>query len=521
MRPDSPHWLIQAPFPSYAEYLRRKGGSAALAARGREPEEVVAELERSGLRGRGGAGFPTGAKWRTTMRHECPTRFVVCNAAEGEPGTFKDRYLLRRDPYSMLEGLLVAAHVVGAERAFVAMKASFTPELARVRAAISEMRSAGALGDVEVNVVEGPEEYLFGEERALLEVIEGNDPLPREPHYPPYERGLFATQSSPNPAIVNNVETFARAAEIARHGAASFRAIGSPDTPGPLLFTVSGDVQRPGVYERASGITLRELILDVAGGPRPGRSVKALLSGVSAAVIPAARLDTMADHAHLSLIGSALGSAGFVVLDDASSIPRVAQALTRFLYVESCNQCTACKHGLRNASTALDALFDPRTASDDELARAIDGARHAPQGNRCYLPVQGSILVPSLVRSFAAEFDAQIHAPAAAPGAWLAPKIVDFDEETRVFSYDLLSPRKRPNWTYEEAPAEELEKAAPSVARPIKPAKPGEPRAPVRTRTVHLARDVREGLSRVVHDEAEVERVVNDALRAWLQDRGA
>jgi NADH-quinone oxidoreductase subunit F len=299
-----------------------------------------------------------------------------------------------------------------------------------------------------VHVVEGPEEYLFGEERALLEVIEGNDPLPREPHYPPYERGLFATPLSPNPAIVNNVETFARAAEIVRHGAASFRAIGTPDTPGPLLFTVSGDVARPGVYERAAGVTLRELVFDAAGGPRPGRSIKALLCGVSAAVIGADKLDTMADHAHLSLIGSALGSAGFVALDDAVSVPRVTQAVARFLYVESCNQCSACKHGLRMASTALDALFDPRTATADDVVRAVDGAHHAPQANRCYLPVQGSIVLTSLVERFHADFEAMARADEI-----LIPKIVDFDEEQQVFSYDDQQPRKLPSWTYRTAPA--------------------------------------------------------------------
>ncbi len=525
-RPDAPHWLLQEPCASYAEHLRRRGPSAIDAARAQQPEQVVAEIERAGLRGRGGAGFPTGAKWRTTMRHPCPTRFVVCNAAEGEPGTFKDRFLLRRDPYTMLEGLLVAAHVAGAEKTYVAMKASFAPELGRVRAAVEEMRAGGALGGVEVNVVEGPEEYLFGEERALLEVIEGNDPLPREPHYPPYERGLFATPSSPNPAIVNNVETFARAAEITRHGAASFRAIGTPDTPGPLLFTLSGDVARPGVYERAAGVTLSDLVFGAAGGPRPGRRVKALLCGVSAAPIPADKLDTMADHAHMQLIGSALGSAGFVVLDDAASIPRVTQAVARFLYVESCNQCTACKHGLRTASTALDALFTPSTSTADDVVRAVDGARHAPQANRCYLPVQGAILVPSLVRRFAAEFEVQVADPTIAPPPWLVPRIVDLDEATSTFSYDERGPRKRPNWTYEDAPAAPIDAAdaadapAPPAPPPIKPAKPAAPESPVRSTTVHLARDVREGLARVVADESEIDGVVNEALRAWLLDRG-
>jgi NADH-quinone oxidoreductase subunit F len=514
---DKPHWLLAAPYASYADYLKRRGGSAVEQARARPPEDIVAELERSGLRGRGGAGFPTGTKWRTTMSHECPTRYVVCNAAEGEPGTFKDRYLLRRDPYSMLEGLLIAAHVAGAEEAYVAMKASFTKELARVRAAIEEMSAAGALEDVKVQVVEGPEEYLFGEERALLEVVEGNDPLPREPHYPPYERGLFATATSPNPAIVNNVETYARVPDIVRHGAASFREIGTDNTPGPLLFTMSGAVAKPGVYERAAGISLRSLIFEVAGGLGQGRSVKAVLCGVSAAVIGPDKLDTPADHAHMQLIGSGLGSAGFIVLDDRASMVRVAQSVARFLYVESCNQCAACKHGLRTASSAIDELFDAKSATPDDAERALYGARSAPQGNRCYLPVQGSILIPGILRRFSAEFDAQLAAPEGGGAPYLIPKMIDFDEATRTFAYDELQPRKRPNWTYEEAP---VEPPPVSVPKPIKAAKPAEAKAVVRTQTVRLAPDVREALGRVVRDEGEVDKVVNAALRQWLQDRG-
>jgi len=536
--PDAAHWLIQEPFLLYSDYLRRKGGSAVTKARSMPPEDVVSELQRSGLRGRGGAGFPVGTKWRTTMQHECPTRYVVCNAAEGEPGTFKDRYLLRRDPYSMLEGLLIAAHVAGAESAHVAMKASFTPELLRVRAAIVEMREAGVLGDVQIEVTEGPEEYLFGEERALLEVIEGNDPLPREPHYPPYEKGLFATQASPNPAIVNNVETYARVPDILRAGAESFRELGTDDTPGPLLFTISGDVISPGVYEQEAGITLRELIHEIAGGPRTGRTIKAVLCGVSAAPIFPDKLATQADHAHLSLIGSALGSAGFIVIDDATSMPRVTQSIARFLYVESCNQCTACKHGLRTASSAIDELFDPELATPDDLERAVYGARHAPQGNRCYLPVQGSIVIPSLLKRFWAEFGTQLKHPALPSDPYLIPKIVDFDEPSRTFTYDPLSPRKRPNWTYEDAPAPvepvvvepvvvepvvvEPPGAPPAASsRPVKSSRPATHTVALRTETVRLAPDVRDALSHVIRDEAEVDRVVNAALRDWLRNRGA
>ena len=206
--------------------------------------------------------------------------------------------------------------------AYVAVKATFAPEIARLENVLAEMQAAGVLGEVPVTLVRGPEEYLFGEEKALLEVIEGNDPLPRPADEPPYERGLFAMPGSANPALVSNAETFAHVPSIVRHGAASFREVGTRDTPGTLLFTVSGDVQKPGVYERPAGIPLRELFEDVAGGPRAGRKLKAALSGVSVAPISAERFDTPADFGSLALIGSGLGSAGFVLYDDAASMPR-------------------------------------------------------------------------------------------------------------------------------------------------------------------------------------------------------
>ena len=295
--------LPERPYTSYAEYLELKGGSAVLTAREMGAEAILDELRRSALRGRGGSGFPTAVKWSTVYSHPSGTRYVVCNAAEGEPGTFKDRLLLRRNPYDTLEGMLIAAHVVGAPDLYIAIKASFTRELERLRSAIAEMEDAGLLAYHTIHVVAGPEEYLFGEEKALLEVIEGNEPLPREAHYPPYERGLFATPASANPALVNNVETFAHVPSIVRSGGDSFGDVGTHDTPGTLLFTISGDVARPGVYEAPAGTTLSELLNDHAGGPRPGRRFKAILSGVSSALIPADKLDTPADFASLALIG--------------------------------------------------------------------------------------------------------------------------------------------------------------------------------------------------------------------------
>jgi len=437
------------PFASLADYRAATGAAAVALARASSPAATLAAVAESGLRGRGGAGFPAGTKWRSIAAHPCPVRTVVCNAAEGEPGTFKDRWLIRHNPYAVLEGLLIAAHAVAARAIYIALKASFEREIARVIDALAELQAAGVLGEIPVTIARGPEEYLFGEEKALLEVIEGNDPLPRPADQPPYERGLFATVGSPNPALVSNAETFAHVPSIVRHGAASFRAVGTHDTPGTLLFTVSGDVRRPGVYERPAGITLRELFHDVAGGPREGRTLKAALSGVSVAPIAAERFDTPADFGSLALIGSGLGSAGFIVYDDAVSMPRVAQMAARFLYVESCNQCSACKQGLRTASAALDALFDPKREHSDFLSRARYGALSAPQGNRCYLPAEGAAIIPGLLARFGAEFEEQIRQPGRAPAPVPIPKIADWNEASGNFVLDERQQGKRPDWTYE------------------------------------------------------------------------
>jgi NADH-quinone oxidoreductase subunit F len=507
--------LPDAPFADYAAYRTAWGEQAIDLARRRAPGDVLDEVQHAGLRGRGGAGFPTGTKWASVAHHECATRQVICNAAEGEPGTFKDRWLLRQNPYAVLEGMLIAAHVVGARELYIGLKASFEPELARLRAAHDEMRQAGLFDGLTLQIVEGPEEYLFGEEKALLEVLEGGEPLPREAHYPPYERGLNGTAACPNPAVVNNAETFGHVPSIVRAGAASFRELGTRDTPGTLLYTVSGDVQRPGVYEREAGMRLADLFQGVAGGPREGRRFKAALSGVAVAPIEADRFATRADFGSLHLIGSGLGSAGFIVLDDATSMPRVAQAIARFLYVESCNQCSACKAGLRIASEAIDELFDPEQATEDDAPRAIYGARSAPQGNRCYLPVQGSIIVPTLLKTFRREVAAQLDRPAAPTLPWPLPKLVDYFPDEHRFELDERQAFKTPDWLYDEPPT------APPSKRPVKSARPADKPRDAPDLSIRIRGDLVAALRDRADSEAQsIDAIVDRAVRAWLDAGG-
>jgi NADH:ubiquinone oxidoreductase subunit F (NADH-binding) len=509
--------LPDSPYETYGDHLARYGRDAFVDALARPPEELLAEVLRSGLRGRGGAGFPTGVKWRTVRAHPCTTKVVVCNAAEGEPGTFKDRTLLRRNPYLALEGMLIAARVVGASQLYVGIKASFPREIARLQQAWEELQAEGLIDGIDLTIVEGPDEYLFGEEKALLNVLEGGMPMPREAHYPPYEWGVDATPASPNPAVVNNVETFAHVATIARFGGASFRELGSDDTPGTILFTISGDVRRPGVYEREAGISLRELLEEVAGGPREGRRFQAVLSGVSNPVLPASKLDVAADFGSLALARFGLGSAGLMVLDDSRSMARVAQAAARFLAVETCNQCTSCMHGLRTASKNLDRLFLDEGEAEELAARAVDAALAAPHQNRCYLPVQGSILIPSLIETFSDQFQGGAAALDPEGETYLLPKIVDFDEEAGRFVYDHYQPFKQFDWTYDVPPDFDAAEAE-AARREVPPLPPAPAAGPVH---LTLRGDLAAQLLALAEGRGlEVDELARSALEGWVREQG-
>ena len=440
------HRLIpDTAYRTYSEYASAQGEDVVTKARGLKSDEILKEVLDSGLRGRGGAGFLTGVKWSGLSHHSCKKRFVVCNGAEGEPGTFKDRFLLRKNPYATLEGMLIAAHVISADQLYIAMKGSFKKELSRVESAIEEMTSLGLFDQIKIKVIRGPEEYLFGEEKALLNVIEGGEPCPREAHYPPYEVGLFGNLVNPNPALVNNVETYARVSSIIRNGAKSFRTLVTEDTPGLLIFTVCGDVARPGVFEMEAGVTIKHLLNDIAGGAGAGRRLVAALSGVSSRVILAKDFDTTCEFGALKGIGSGLGSAGFIVFDDKTDMGRVTQAMARFLYVESCNQCAACKHGLRTASAGLDKMFSGSSSGARDLEQVLHGAKGAPQGNRCYLPIQGSRIIPSLIENFRTSFQ-KTKKCFLSTSPYQIPKIRDFDEEKHLFIYDEAQMVKRPDW---------------------------------------------------------------------------
>jgi NADH-quinone oxidoreductase subunit F len=440
---------LSEPVSSLADY-RAQGGGDGLAAARRDPAGVLAELAASGLRGRGGAGFPTATKWATVRRAGGPSTYVVCNAAEGEPGTFKDRFLLRRNPYQVLEGLAIATSLLGASRAFIVIKRGYAREIARLRAALDEMQGAGLLGPAPVQLVLGPDEYLLGEEKAMAEVIEGGDPLPRI--FPPYQVGLFARRDARNPVAMNNAETLANVPVIARCGAAWFRENGTDASPGTMLFTLCGDVRRPGVHELPLGLPLRVLI-DLVGGGAPG-GVKAVIPGASAGLLTAADLDTPLDFEELRAAGSGLGSGGFVVYDNSACIVAAVLAFAHFLAIESCAQCPACKQGTTGIATTL-ARIEDGDGTDKDLDTIAAKCSTVTGGRRCALPVGAALLVRSAVEAFGDEFRAHLGRPCPLPRDLPVPKLVDYDEASCRFRYDDRYRRKQPDWSYAPDPAAE------------------------------------------------------------------
>jgi NADH-quinone oxidoreductase subunit F len=457
----SPFLLPSPPIRSVEEYLRTEvGGRGVERAQDLGPAATVEAIDRSGLRGRGGGGFPTGRKWAGIAGQTGVRRFVVANGAEGEPGTFKDRALIRANPYQVVEGLVIAAFAVGAEHAYLCLKDRFEVEIDAVVRAITELQDAGLCSDCPITVVRGPDEYLYGEEKAMLEVIEGKPPLPRL--FPPYEHGLFATaiqagwEATPgdhrtpgatNPTLVNNVETLASVVHILARGSEWYRSMGTAESPGTVVATVVGDVVRPGVGEVELGTPLRAVIDTVGGGVPPGRRAKAVFSGVANPVITAEHLDTPLTYEHFVAIGSGMGAAGFIVYDDTTCMVDTAYRFSRFLSIESCGQCPPCKLGSQEITGHLERL-ETGVGDDDDLRGLSRWIPKVTDGNRCFLAVEEQQLVGSILAAFGEEFTQHVtgrHCPR--PRRLPIPKLLDLVDGHA--TYDEAFWRKRPDWTYD------------------------------------------------------------------------
>ncbi len=443
--------LYPRPILSLDEYLTRRGGEGIAAARQMEPAAIIERVLAAGLRGRGGAGFPTGLKWQTVAgnRTSVAPSTVVVNAAEGEPGTLKDRTILRRNPFLVVEGALIAARAVGADMAIFGLKETFGGEVERLGDAIEEAEESGWSEGVELRVFEGPDEYLYGEESALLETIDGGWPFPRV--VPTFRRGVRAggdKSVAEGPALVNNTETLANVARIIARGSDWFRSLGTEESPGTVVCTITGDTRHHGVGEVQMGTPLWEVIDDIGGGPREGRTIKAVLAGVANGIITGDQLDTPVTYEALRAIGSGVGSGGFIVFDDSADMAAVAAGVARFLAVESCGQCEPCKlDGLTLARSFTKLSASEARQHDMGVIRHRLGT--VAERSRCFLATQQQVVLESILKHFPEEMDDHLSGAREPVEPALITELLDIRGGKAILDERHMS--KQPDWTYNQS----------------------------------------------------------------------
>jgi NADH-quinone oxidoreductase subunit F len=390
-------------------YLKHGGYEATRKAlTGHTPAELVDMVKASNLRGRGGAGFPTGMKWGFLPKQTAKPVYLAVNADESEPGTFKDREILEDDPHQMLEGIIITAYAIGCHTAYIYIRGELAEACRRVEQAIDEARRAGFLGPdvlgtgfaLDVWVHRGAGAYICGEETGLIESLEGKRAYPRiKPPFPAVY-GLFGC-----PTIVNNVETLACVPHIVLRGADWFRGIGPEKSPGPKLFCVSGHVVRPGTYELPMGTPLREIIYTHAGGIPNGRSLKAVIpGGASMPVFTPAEIDVPMDMDSVQKAGSFLGSAGIMVMDDSVCMVWALMVLERFFHHESCGQCTPCREGTGWLHRVLVDLEEGR-AEPRDVDLLLNVAGNMMGTTICALADAAAMPTRAFVTKYRAEFE--------------------------------------------------------------------------------------------------------------------
>ena len=392
-------------------YLRRGGYEGLRKAIGMEPGQVIEMVKASGLRGRGGAGFPTGMKWQFVPKDSPKPKYLCCNADESEPGTFKDHVLMERNPHLLLEGCAIGCHAIGAKVAYLYIRGEFYHVQLVLEAAIEEARAAGYLGrnvlgsgfDCEIYVHRGAGAYEAGEESALLESLEGKRAQPRiRPPFPAVV-GLYGC-----PTAINNVETLCNVPLILTRGPEWFAGLGPEKNGGPKLYCISGHVEKPGVYEASMHVTLRELIYGHAGGIRGGRALKAVIPGGSSTpVILPDQLDAQASFEGLAKAGSMLGSAGLIVMDDTTCMVWLAENLLHFYRHESCGKCTPCREGTDWLVKILHRIESGEGSMRDidlllSISGNIEGKTLCPFGDAAVAPVL------STIQHFRQEYEAHV-----------------------------------------------------------------------------------------------------------------
>jgi NADH-quinone oxidoreductase subunit F len=376
------------------------------------PDAVIEMIKRSGLRGRGGAGFSTGQKWSLTRSQTDETKYVICNGDEGDPGAFMDRLVLEADPHRVLEGLAIAAHAIGASRGFIYVRAEYPLAVRHVRHAIGQAVQRGFLGDhvlgtnfsLRIEVREGAGAFVCGEETAMIASLEGRRGMPRLRPPFPARRGLRG-----KPTCINNVETLACVPWIVRNGAEAFASLGTDTSKGTKVFALAGKINRGGLIEVPMGITIREIVEDVGGGIKDGRPFKAVqMGGPSGGCVPASLADTPIDYEALTRTGAIMGSGGMVVLDDRDCMVDIARFFLEFTQAESCGKCTFCRIGTKRMLEILNRLCEGQGRPDD-LDKLADLADRVKRTSLCGLGQTAPNPVLTTLRYFRDEYEAHLH----------------------------------------------------------------------------------------------------------------
>ncbi|MDR0339766.1 MAG: NADH-quinone oxidoreductase subunit NuoF [Desulfovibrio sp.] len=365
-----------------------------------KPAEVVAEVKSSGLRGRGGGGFPTGLKWEIAARQKNDVKYVICNADEGDPGAFMDRSILEGDPHSIVEGMAIAAYAMGSRYGYVYIRAEYPLAIERLQRAVDQAREAGFLGEnilgsgfsFDIELKYGAGAFVCGEETALIHSIEGGrgEPTSKPPF--PAEKGLWG-----RPTIINNVETFANVPQILRRGAAWLSAFGTEKAKGTKVFALAGKINNVGLVEVPMGITLREIIYEIGGGIKDGKKFKAVQTGgPSGGCIPAGDLDIAIDYEALTARGSMMGSGGMIVMDEDNCMVDIAKFYLDFTMEESCGKCTPCRIGNKRIHEILTAITDGKATMEDlenlsSLSRVIQDTALCGLGQTAPNPVLSTL----------------------------------------------------------------------------------------------------------------------------------
>ena len=400
---------------SIDDYIAHGGYRAIAKVLGRmTPEDVIGEIDVSGLRGRGGAGFSTAFKWRAaraTKPDETGQKYLICNADEGDPGAFMDRAVIEGDPHTLIEGMLIGAYAIGASVGIVYVRAEYPLAIVRLRKAIEDATAHGFLGSnilgsgfsCTIRIKAGAGAFVCGEETALIESLEGKRGMPRLKPPFPAQAGYWH-----QPSNINNVETYANVAWIINNGGAAFAAMGTENSKGTKVFALSGKIARGGLVEIPMGTTLREVIFDIGGGIRGGKEFKAVqLGGPSGGCVPAAKLDTVIDYGELAATGAIMGSGGMVVMDESTCMVGMARFFLDFTAKESCGKCVPCRIGNKRLLEILDRIVDGRGEEGDiekleELCYAIK------DGSLCGLGQTSPNPVLTTIRYFRDEFEAHI-----------------------------------------------------------------------------------------------------------------